>query len=140
MSDNEKVDINERIADRDITLTKIDAVNLIDKKVGDNQEIEDNWKYSYKVLKNCENELSIKLNVNLGFKPETIFNIKIELEINYKLKEKITNKEIDNNIKDLLSMPANEISYIVGFITDRMFIGPYIIPPFIEDEDIIKLD
>lgn len=140
MSNKKIVKLNERITDRDITLTKITAVNLIGKTVENGEAIEDNWKYHYKVLKNSDEELIIKFNADLSFKPESLFDIKLDFVINYKLKEKIIDKEIEENIIDLLSMSVNQVSYIVSFISDRMFDIPYIIPPYIEEKDVIKLD
>ncbi|NLY17797.1 MAG: hypothetical protein GX045_02310 [Clostridiaceae bacterium] len=90
------------------------------------------------ILENSNDYLSIKVNNKISFKPEALFSVEIEHIMEFKLKDKMTDKEIKDNINEIVIPLGGVSSYIVSSITKEMIGSHLILPPTIEIRKVEK--
>ncbi|HHY80305.1 MAG TPA: hypothetical protein GX516_08225 [Thermoanaerobacter sp.] len=127
-----RTNIIKKIEKSNIKLNRIIAESLPYTMISDGKGVKLKEKFDYEIIGINNNEAEIKLSAEIGFDPQKIFNIKIELIGTFHFSEVITEDKIKENISDLLNFMATEMSFIVSFITDKMFGKPYIFPPIVE--------
>lgn len=116
----------EKIISRRFFLNKITANRLpIEPK---DKTIDISEETYFDVIDNNSEYLSLRVITKIFIEPKALFSIEMEHIIEYRLLEKITNDEIDNNIEELLFPLASEISYITSSITQKL-IGTHIVLP-----------
>ncbi len=122
-----KVNINERIRARNVRLNKVSAekINGLPK----DGIVEISQKTKAEIIHSASDSLSIKANTKITIVPESLFTIEIEHIIDNKLVTKLSDKEVTDNIKELLIPIAPEISFIVSFLTKKMLETHIILPP-----------
>lgn len=123
-----------KIKSRWYHLNNVVAKNIDKTPEGSTIDIGQNTECS--ILKNTEDYLSIKVNIQVFVKPEALFSMDLEYIIEFELEEKITDGEIDDNIDILISPLEQETSYLIATLT-KYIIGTYIIlPPQLEVSEI----
>lgn len=124
--------IYENIKARRFYLNKIVADKTEEKPVEGKYNI--TQEVNYAILKNTKDELSIKVTTETFVYPEDLFHIKIEHIVDFKLKEEIPDKKVEENINELISMLGEEVSYIIASITKKMIGVHLILPPILKVE------
>jgi len=119
-------DVLKKLSARKFFLNKVSANRLdIEPK---NETVNISEETHFEIIENNSEYLSLRVITKIFIEPEALFVIELEHIIEYKLQEKITNKEIDDNIEELLFPLASEISYITSFMTQKL-IGTHIVLP-----------
>lgn len=127
--------ILKKLKSSNIVLNQLTAKNLIQTPIS-SYEMEKNFKYRYSIVENTDETLTIRLVADIIFEPKVLFELNIEYLIQISLNEPLSEAEIISNIDTLLTPVGNEISYLVGFMSDKMLDQPLIIPPTIELVDL----
>jgi len=116
-----------------VFLQDVEAKSMLDLS-NPPKSIDHTLNYDYKIVNVENNQVNIKLVINIESIPENLFKIKLEVIGKYLFKEAINEEMVLNDVPFLLDALAPEVSYIVSFLTDRMLKQPYIIPPIISLE------
>ncbi|NLY66259.1 MAG: hypothetical protein GX069_01730 [Tissierellia bacterium] len=116
----------ERIKSRKIILYNIEA-KKIDKNF-DQDSSDISLETIVEIVNSDSETLSIKADTKVSFIPESLFSINIGHFVEYKLINKLDDKEIEDNINELMAPIAVEVSYLISFLTQKM-IGTHIILP-----------
>lgn len=135
-------DILKKITKMDLYLKKITGENFIDLISNVDEAGKSEWvrEYDYNIIKNDDTELIISVSSHIGFNPKSLYELNCEFIIEYKVKESISEDEIKKNINEILSSVNQEISFTNSFITDRMFTGPFVVPPVFDYHKDTKKD
>lgn len=116
----------EKIKSRKITLYDIEAKKI---DIISEQDILDISLETIVEIVNSDSEtISIKADTKVYFVPESLFSINIGHLVEYKLIDKLDDKEVESNIDKLIAPIASEVSFIISFLTQKM-IGTHIILP-----------
>lgn len=89
---------------------------------------------NYEILKNEKDNLTIKVTTETFVDPNELFHIKLEHIADFMLKKEMSDKDVEENIKELLSPLGAEVSYIVASITRKMIGVHLILPPHLKIE------
>ena len=122
---------------RRLYLNKVVA-NKIDKEPEDTT-VNINQDTVCVILENTKEMLSIKVNTKIFIEPEVLFSIEIEHIMEFILREKITDEEIEKNIDEIVAPLGAEISYIIASLTKEMLGSHIILPPGIKVNNIEKI-
>lgn len=133
---NDKMDILRKIKGKKFVLLNLKLENLFESRKKEEVEISQISKYKYTILENTEELLRIKFNAHLYFEPQAIYDINLDYELEFRLKEPIKESDFRKHISVILSPLANEISYLTAFLTDRMMDQPLIIAPIIDEDNL----
>lgn len=119
-------DILKKVKIKRFFLNKIKG-NRLDIKPED-ETIDISEETNFEIIENNNEYLYLKVTTKIFIEPEALFSIEMEHIIEYRILEKITNEEIDDNIEELLFPLASEVSYIISFMTEKL-IGTHIVLP-----------
>ena len=103
----------ERIKSRKIILYNIEA-KKIDKNF-DQDSSDISLETIVEIVNSDSETLSIKADTKVSFIPESLFSINIGHFVEYKLINKLDDKEIEDNINELMAPIAVEVSYLISF-------------------------
>ncbi|MGB9975806.1 hypothetical protein [Thermovenabulum sp.] len=131
-----KSDIFHKIKRKRFYLNKINAIK-INKEPSDNT-ISINQDASYSILEKSKDRLSVKVNTKFFVEPEALFSIELEYIIEFELNEEITDKEIEDNINEMITPVGGVSSYIVASITKEMLGSYLILPPTLKVSKVEK--
>lgn len=104
----------------------------INESEADVKEIEDisKWEASYEVTKN--NELIIKASHLATFEPKIFFCIETKFSIRYKIVNKVSKEEIQNDLELLAQPCAARNSMLIGYVSECITGRPFISVPFVD--------
>ena len=96
------------------------------------KKIEDisKWDASYEVTKN--NELIIKVSCIATFEPKIFFCIETKFSVRYKIEDKVSSKEIENDLELLAQPCAARNTMLVGYVSEYITGTPFITIPFVD--------
>ncbi|MFU0799130.1 MAG: DUF2294 domain-containing protein [Xylanivirga thermophila] len=132
----EDTNILKKIQARKFYLKKITADKIEKDPIDKTTKIKQEVKCS--ILENTKENLSLKVNTKTFVDPEALFSIELEYIMHFKLKEEITDEEVENNINELISFLGQEISYVIASITKKMIGVHVILPPGLEIDELDK--
>lgn len=122
-------DIFTKIKNVGFYLNKISA-KKINKEPADNT-IDMDQDAVCTILENSKNNLSIKVNTKTSLKPEALFSVEMEYIMELEFNEEMTEKEIEDNINEIVTPLGAVSSYIIASITKEMLGSHIILPPTI---------
>lgn len=121
--------IIDNIISRELSLKNIKVTEVIEKSNSEDNTF--NMKAKYKIVENNNGEVNIRLNIISGFEPEIIFNSEIDFNLYVKFEKDVEDKDISDNIGDLINQVGSEVSALLAQITRSMIGTAIIVPPMI---------
>ena len=126
-------EIIDKIIEKDFELRSILVKDEIYKesKENDNEEIEYVLNAKYRIIDNKPNAIVIRVNTNSFFTPNAIFKADMEFNVFLGVDGELKDEDIHDNIEEILSPLASEISCLLATIIKSMKGRPLILPPVI---------
>lgn len=127
-------DVLKKLKRKEFYLNKITAKKI--DKVPSDAKININQHTSCKIMKNSDGNLFIKVITKTFIKPAALFSADIEYIMKFESEEGITDKEIEDNINEIVMPLGGMNSYIIASITKEMLGTHLILPPIIKVSEV----
>jgi hypothetical protein len=131
-------DILTKIRNSSFYLDKITAKKI--NKKPDYTQVNINQHTVCTILEGSGDNLLIKVNIKTFLEPEALFSIEMEYIMEFEFKEEITDKEIKDNIDEIIAPLGRVSSYIIASITKEMLGSYMILPPIIKANEIERIN
>lgn len=124
------------LIDRKIFLRKINVEEIINNF--DEEDVNYKLNVAYKIVENNDGVVNIKVKVNSNFIPDFLFKAAMDFNVIVEYEKKVDNKDIIENIGDIIYPIGSEVSYLLSTITKSMSDMPLILPPVIDNIKLIE--
>lgn len=121
--------IIDNIISRELSLKNIKVREVIERS--DSEDNTFNMKAKYKIVENNNGEVNIRINIISGFEPEIMFNSEMDFNLYIKFEKDVKDKDISDNIEDLIHQVGSEVSALLAQIVKSMIGSAIIVPPVI---------